>query len=128
MTDSIIHACRYASENRYRLSEPDIQVPAPGRKGAAVGRGKGEKLRLHETFEAVTIAEAFPGYGENPLGMALRGAGRREGLTQRQLAEMTGMPQRRHISEMETGKRQIGKERARRLAEALRVSDYRFFL
>jgi transcriptional regulator with XRE-family HTH domain len=48
-------------------------------------------------------------------------------LTQRQLAEMTGVPQR-HISEMETGKRQIGKERARRLAEVLRVSDYRVIL
>jgi DNA-binding XRE family transcriptional regulator len=80
-----------------------------------------------ETSEAVTIAEAFPGYGEKPLGMALRGARSREGLTQRQLAEMTGVPQR-HISEMETGKRQIGKERARRLAEVLRVSDCRVFL
>jgi transcriptional regulator with XRE-family HTH domain len=40
---------------------------------------------------------------------------------------MTGIPQR-HISEMENGKRGIGKERARKLAKALRVSDYRFFL
>ena len=29
---------------------------------------------------------------------------------------MTGLPQR-HISEMETGKRQIGKERAKKLAK-----------
>ena len=74
-----------------------------------------------------TIEEAFPGYGENPLGMALKGARSREGLTQWQLSEVTGMPQR-HISEMETGKRQIGKERAKKLAEALHVSDYRVFL
>jgi transcriptional regulator with XRE-family HTH domain len=48
-------------------------------------------------------------------------------VTQQELADMTGMPQR-HISEMETGKRQIGKERAKKLAEALHVSDYRVFL
>jgi DNA-binding XRE family transcriptional regulator len=64
-------------------------------------RETADSLGLRETSEAVTIVEAFPGYGENPLGMALRGARSREGLTQRQLAEMTGVPQR-HISEMET--------------------------
>jgi hypothetical protein len=31
-----------------------------------------DSLGLRETSEAVTIAEAFPGYGGNPLGMALR--------------------------------------------------------
>lgn len=86
-----------------------------------------KSLGLRDASESVTIEEAFTGYGENPLGMALRGARSREGLTQRELAEMTGMPQR-HISEMETGKRQIGKERARKLAAALHVSDYRVFL
>jgi len=86
-----------------------------------------QSLGLHDSSESVTIAEAFPGYGENPLGMALRGARSREGVTQRELAEMTGMPQR-HISEMETGKRQIGKERARKLAQALHIPDYRIFL
>jgi len=39
---------------------------------------------------------------------------------------MTGIP-RRHISEMEHGKRPIGKETARRLAKALKC-DYRVFL
>jgi transcriptional regulator with XRE-family HTH domain len=75
----------------------------------------------------LALAEAFPEYGVNPLSAALRGARSREGLTQRQLAETTGIPQR-HISEMESGKRSIGKERARKLAEALQVSDYRVFL
>jgi ribosome-binding protein aMBF1 (putative translation factor) len=86
-----------------------------------------ERLGLKEVDETLTIAEAFPEYGVNPLGAALRGARRREGLTQRQLAEATGIPQR-HISEMESGRRSIGKERARKLAEALQVSDYRVFL
>ena len=75
----------------------------------------------------LALAETFPEYGVNPLGAALRGARRREGLTQCQLAEATGIPQR-HISVMESGKRAIGKERARKLAEALQVSDYRVFL
>jgi transcriptional regulator with XRE-family HTH domain len=77
--------------------------------------------------EQLSIEEAFPGYATNPLGMALSGARSREGVTQRQLAELAGIPQR-HISEMECGKRQIGRERARKLAEVLHVSDYRMFL
>jgi ribosome-binding protein aMBF1 (putative translation factor) len=86
-----------------------------------------KSLGLRDTSESVTIEEAFPGYGDNSLGMALRGARSREGVTQRELADLTGMPQR-HISEMETGKRQIGKERAKTLAKALHISDYRVFL
>ncbi len=90
-------------------------------------REMAKSLGLQDASESVTIEEAFPGYGDNSLGMALKGARSREGLTQRQLAEVTGMPQR-HISEMESGKRQIGRERAKKLAEALHVSDYRVFL
>jgi len=47
-------------------------------------------------------------------------------LTQVALSEFTGIP-RRHISEMENGKRPIGKMTANKLAEALNV-DYRVFL
>ena len=86
-----------------------------------------KSLGLREANDSITIAEAFPAYAVNPLGSALRGARAREGLTQRELAERTGIPQR-HISEMESGKRPIGKERARKLAEALGVGDYRVFL
>ncbi len=56
----------------------------------------------------------------------LRGSRDKEGMTQVQLAEVTGIP-RRHISEMEHGKRSIGKEAARKLAVALKT-DYRVFL
>jgi plasmid maintenance system antidote protein VapI len=48
------------------------------------------------------------------------------GWSQRHLSEITGIPQR-HISEMENGKRPIGKETARKLAEAFGIS-YRAFL
>ena len=47
-------------------------------------------------------------------------------VSQTQLATLTGIPQR-HISEMEHGKRAIGKERAKQLADVLQV-DYRVFL
>lgn len=56
----------------------------------------------------------------------LRGSRVKEGLTQVQLSAMTGIP-RRHISEMEHGKRPIGRESARKLAQALNC-DYRVFL
>ncbi len=86
-----------------------------------------KQIGLQDSSDSVSIAEAFPAYGDNPLGLALRGARHREGLTQRALAEATGIPQR-HISEMESGKRQIGRERAKKIADALHVTDYRVFL
>ena len=56
----------------------------------------------------------------------LRGARNKEEVTQTRLSELTGIPQR-HISEMERGKRPIGKETAKKLAAALKT-DYRVFL
>lgn len=76
--------------------------------------------------EAVPWQEAFPELQENAPGTYLAGARHREDLTQRQLADKTGIPQR-HISEMENGKRPIGKETAKKLASAL-GADYRVFL
>lgn len=86
-----------------------------------------KRIGLQDASDSVTVEEAFPGYAGNPLGLSLKGARNREGLTQRQLADATGIPQR-HISEMESGKRQIGRERAKKIADALHVSDYRVFL
>ena len=74
-----------------------------------------------------TVDEVFPEYTGNEQPPALRAYRTREGVTQKQLSSMTGIPQR-HISEMENGKRGVGKERARKLAEALHVSDYRMLL
>jgi DNA-binding XRE family transcriptional regulator len=90
-------------------------------------RDYARQIGVQDASDSVSIAEAFPAYGDNPLGLALRGARHREGMTQRALAEVTGIPQR-HISEMESGKRQIGRERAKKLADALHVPDYRVFL
>lgn len=63
---------------------------------------------------------------DNIPSAILRGSRVKEELTQVQLSEMTGIP-RRHISEMEHGKRTIGKETARKLGKALNC-DYRVFL
>ena len=64
--------------------------------------------------------------GSSQAGQALAGARGKEGLSQRQLAALTGIPQR-HISEMEHGKRPIGKTHAKLLAKVLQV-DYRVLL
>ena len=64
--------------------------------------------------------------GSPQASQALAGARGKERLSQRQLAALTGIPQR-HISEMEHGKRPIGKAHAKRLAKALHV-DYRVLL
>jgi DNA-binding XRE family transcriptional regulator len=58
--------------------------------------------------------------------ICLQSARTTKGLTQKQLADLADIPQR-HISEMENGKRNIGKERAARLAQVLDV-DYRLLL
>jgi len=61
-----------------------------------------------------------------PLCVYRSGLRSREGLTQKQLAEMIGA-RPTHISEMENGKRPIGKGMAKRLAKALRT-EYKIFL
>jgi len=78
--------------------------------------------------ESIT-AEAFfdKHFAGQPKGsVALKGYRYRENLTQQQLSEVTGIPQR-HISEMENGKRGIGKDNALKLSAALNA-DYRVFL
>jgi len=85
-----------------------------------------ESIGLQEVVDSVPWQSAFPETADNLPGTALKGARVKEGMTQTALSEKTGIPQR-HISEMENGKRTIGKELARKLAEALDV-DYRILL
>ncbi len=73
-----------------------------------------------------SLAEVFPDLVDKEKTIALRAYRTREDLTQRELAKKVGIPQR-HISEMETGKRVIGKEMAKRFAEVLGI-DYRALL
>lgn len=79
---------------------------------------------IAEERDGYTVDELFPYTdAEKPLAY-MRGCRTREGLTQVQLAEKTGIPAR-HISEMENGKRPIGKQNARKLAEALNIDPRR---
>lgn len=59
-------------------------------------------------------------------GLSLRGSRLKEELTQKELGDALGVSQN-HISEMENGKRTIGKEMAKRFA-AFFKTDYRIFL
>lgn len=86
-----------------------------------------KSLGFVDASDSVPWRDAYPECSEEQLiGKALAGARYREGLTQTELAELTGIPQR-HISEMEHGKRPIGKEMAKRLGKALNIS-YKVFL
>ncbi|ABK98738.1 helix-turn-helix domain-containing protein [Pelobacter propionicus] len=98
-----------------------VNVERIKRYVASIEPEKGDEgsITLDEFF-----VKTFP--GETKPAVVLRGSRGRENLTQKQLAEATGIPQR-HISEMEHGKREIGKERAKKLAAALHC-DYRLFL
>jgi len=85
------------------------------------------KLGFEDTSDSIPWREAFPEYeDEPPFSIALRGARTKEGLTQAQLAKKAKIAQA-HISKMENGKMEIGKERAKRLANVLDI-DYRILL
>lgn len=73
--------------------------------------------------EDVDPSVVFP---DSSPGTNLRGLRYREDLTQAALAKLSGIP-RNHISEMENGKRPIGRQTARKLAEVLNT-DPRMFL
>ena len=76
-----------------------------------------------EEPKSVPWEEVYPDFNGS---VALRGARKREALTQKELACLVRVSQT-HISEMEHGKRPIGKDMARRLAKVLKV-NYRVFL
>ena len=78
---------------------------------------------IAEEPESVPWEKVYPDFNGS---VALRGARKREALTQKELARLVGISQT-HVSEMEHGKRPIGKEMAKRLAKALKV-NYRVFL
>lgn len=80
---------------------------------------------LQDHDDSIPAAQVFPEAFDPVKGpaMALRGLRYREGHTQKQLAHKIGTLQH-HLSEMENGKRPIGKAMAKKLAEALRA-DWR---
>ena len=110
--------------------------PPPGQSGYVVATPRPRRRRERATrasavhpdvAQTVPWRDAFPAWDEAQRpGLALEGARHKENMTQQALAAATGIPQR-HLSEMEHGKRPIGKERAKKLAAVLQV-DYRILL
>ena len=84
-------------------------------------------LGFEDTSDLISWREAFPDHNaDNEQGICLSGARARENITQKELSRLTGIPQR-HISEMENGKRTIGRKNAQKLAKVLNV-NYKVFL
>ena len=113
---------------KHRTEEIELHFTGPaGKKTAAIrALTKLGFVTAQKAGKDSSWRGSFPELQDNEAGVFLAGARYREGLTQRQLADKTGVPQR-HISEMENGKRPIGKKNARVLAHALNA-DYRAFL
>lgn len=103
-----------------RAAVAKLRQMAQALKVEVVTEGKLEEKDLYD------LEEVSPELAWNSGGVSIRGGRGKEGLTQKQLAEMTGIAQH-HISEMENGKRVIGKETAKKFAMALNL-DYRVFL
>ena len=89
-------------------------------------KGIGLTLKLKDPSEQVSLELAMPEMIDNRGGVCLRGGRVKENITQSELSKLTGISQR-HISEMENGKRAIGKESAKKFGNVLKV-DYRVFL
>jgi DNA-binding XRE family transcriptional regulator len=107
ITEDFAEVCR-----RHRL--PADKISKIQEAVAAVLEAEDESLPMEEFFP-----DLHP-------GSAIRGLRLREGLTQEQLARLLGI-KRTNLSEMENGKRPIGKNMAKRLAQVLKT-DYKVFL
>jgi DNA-binding XRE family transcriptional regulator len=101
----------------------EVRFRVPAAKVVEVKEVMASYGAIAEEHESVPWQEVYPDFNGS---VALRGARKREELTQQELARLVGVSQT-HISEMEHGKRPIGKDMARRLARILKA-DYRVFL
>ncbi len=111
---------------RHHTETVDIQITGTKDKKEDVLRDI-KKHGYVDTSDSIPWRELFPEFQDEPeYSVMLRGARDKAGLTQVELSEKTGIPQG-HISQMENGKMEIGKEQAKRLANVLNV-NYRIFL
>jgi DNA-binding XRE family transcriptional regulator len=86
-----------------------------------------EQLGFIDTSESIPWRDAFPEFSdEDSPAVCLRAMRRRQGLTQKELADRAEIAQA-HISMMERGKMPIGVARAKRLGKALNAG-YKVFL
>lgn len=82
-----------------------------------------QKDKSHLTIEDV-FGELIDEHGEP--GLLLKGLRHREGLSQVEFSKMLHITQA-NLSAMENGRRNIGKELAKRIANKFNI-DYRYFL
>ena len=75
-------------------------------------------------YEELTEVKGL--FTERTSANMLIGARGKESITQKQLSELTGIP-KKHISDMENGRRSIGKQNALKLGKALNI-NYQLFL
>jgi len=97
-----------------------------GKKKEAIAALKNLGFKTAKNDTPIPWKEAFKEFEDNEAGTSLSGGRYKEGLTQVELSKKTAIPQR-HISEMERGKRPIGKKNAKLFAKVFGV-DYRVFL
>lgn len=95
------------------------------KEAVAIAKGEMQPSRVY-TVEAPDPWREVAGRRGSVPASVLRGCRSKSEMTHARLSELTGIPQR-YISEMEQGKRTIGKENAKKLAKALET-DYRMFL
>ncbi len=85
-------------------------------------------ISLRTKKKSIPASDVLPELTDDSSRAAtmLRGSRYKAGWTQKDLASALGMKQH-HVSEMENGKRPIGKAMAKRLAEVFEC-DYRIFI
>ena len=115
-----------ATKKRHTKNYREVRYIGPPEKIEKIAR-LARSLELEDMSDTMDWRELFPDFDDScsPC-IALRGSRKKENLTQKDLARLTGIPQG-HLSEMENGKRAIGKEIAKKLGKSLKV-DYRIFL
>ena len=107
------------------------QPPDPGQARFLTPRVEdfiAARVKPSKTEHSIPARKVLPELADDTMRPAtvLRGARYKAGLTQKSLAKRLGVHQH-HLSEMENGKRPIGKQMVKRFAEALSC-DYRLFV
>lgn len=115
----LAHTKKHPTESIRFIGSPEI-INRLCKYALKVGAG------IIETADSIPASDISPELDTNPAGVYLRGIRLGEDLTQDALAELIGIS-RTNISAMEHCKRPIGKETAKKLANALKC-DFRRFL